>query len=279
VIVNADDPLAAAATEGLEARVVPVGAGGEVRLVEAELRWPDGLAVTVDVHGERVSATVALHGLHFAPLVALAFAAAHACGVPAAVAARGAQELFRQAPQRLQLVDGPDGSVFLLDDAKCRLHTALAGIHALAAVPRERRIVVLGELQEKPFTTEVYEPLVAPLAETADVVLAIGRSATPLAELLGDRVRPVSGVDELADRLRELAAPGVAFLTAAATAQHLERAQLLLRGADVGCLVARCTLRWSCESCPHLVPGPPERVIEAPAQGWSASHTRAPSRS
>jgi UDP-N-acetylmuramoyl-tripeptide--D-alanyl-D-alanine ligase len=265
VIVNADDELARRAAAGLRARVVQVGraADADVRLVDAHLRWPEGLEATVYLRGEPITLTVALHGLHFAPLVAYALAAADACGVPPALAARGAAELFRQSPRRVQPVPGPNGSTLLLDDFKCRLHSALAAVQTLEAAPAERRIVVLGELQERPFTEDAYRPLAEPLARTADRVLAVGRSAGPLRALLGDRAEPVAGVQELADRVRELAAPGVVTLMAGSTAQHLERAQHLLEGREVGCLVTRCALRWSCLECPYLSPGPPERVVEA----------------
>jgi UDP-N-acetylmuramyl pentapeptide synthase len=193
-VVRSDDPLARRAAAGLPCRVVLAGGGrdADVRLVSSRLRWPQGTDVELDVAGERFTTSVALHGEHLAPLVALAVAGALACGVSASDALSGAAR-FAARPGRLCPVRGPDGSMFLLDDFESRIPGAVAAVRALRAIPARRRIAVLGEVQECPQVASSYRPLAEALGEGVDLVLAVGSSGGPLGELLAGT--------QLADRL------------------------------------------------------------------------------
>ncbi|MDX6511359.1 MAG: hypothetical protein QOE36_863 [Gaiellaceae bacterium] len=88
-------------------------ADADVRLVDARLAWPNGLDVSLVVHGRPVAGRVGLHAAHLGRLVALAAAAAETCGVPAELVVEAAAS-FEPEDGRMRRVRGPNGS-FLLD--------------------------------------------------------------------------------------------------------------------------------------------------------------------
>jgi UDP-N-acetylmuramoyl-tripeptide--D-alanyl-D-alanine ligase len=264
VVVPSGDPRARRLAEALPARVVLAGWEVEagVRLVSTELDWPRGMVVELDAGGERVAMRVALHARHYAVAVALAAAAAGACGVDLATAARGVAT-FRTPPGRCEAAPGPNGSLRLVDDFKSRVSTACAAVRALGELPARRRIAVVGEVMEREQTEATYAPVAELLAEHADVVVAVGEAARPLAGLL-DGVVTVERVSELAAWLRRECREGDVVLSHGSAYQHLERAALIDEGAAVGCDVRRCTFAWRCGDCPWLEPGPPPHRVVVP---------------
>jgi UDP-N-acetylmuramoyl-tripeptide--D-alanyl-D-alanine ligase len=268
-VLNADDELAREAAGALRCRVVLAGLAddADVRLTGAELAWPHGMDVELTIGGRRLRGRVEIHGLHLAPLVALAAAAAEALGVPAEEALRGAGG-FAPPPGRMQPAPGPDGSTVLLDDAMSRLQTATASLAAFGELPAQRRVAVLGELQEADQTPDAYRPLVEPLCEHADLLVAVGRSGAPLRELLqgtslGARMVTVDGIEDAARALEGELGEGDLVLLHGANGQHLQRVKLLLDEHPVHCRVRRCTLHWRCTECPWLEATPPPTVVEA----------------
>lgn len=264
-VVNADDPLARAAADGLRCRVILAGLADDADVQVTDVRVVrDGLAVAISTRVAQGEASVRLHGAHLAPLVALAAGAAEALGVQLATALHAAAS-FAPAPGRMELAPGPNGSTFLLDYYKSRPAIAVAAVRALAQVPAQRHIAVVGEVQDHPHVAETYRPLADALRACADRVVAVGRSGPLLRELLGDdaNLAVVERADEAAALLRGNLRAGDAVLVHGAARQHLQRTQLLLDGAAVGCRVRRCTFHWLCTDCPYLVSGPPPSAVEA----------------
>lgn len=265
-VVNADDELARAAAEGLPCRVVLAGRAedAEVRVVDDRLAWPQGLDVELAVDGRRFRARLRVPGRHYAPVVALAVAAARACGIEPerAVAAVGQVE---PAPGRLSVEAGPNGSTLLMDDYKSRLPSARAALAVLAEAPAERRIAVVGEMQDRELTPADYRGLADALAGTADLVVAVGRAGPLLRECLGADARlvTVQRVEDAAAFLAAVAAPGDVVLVHGSTRQHLRRVALLLARAPVGCTVRRCVFHWLCTECIYLRSRPPDSCVEA----------------
>ena len=262
-VVNADDDLARAAATGLECRVVLAGRAddAEVRVVAERLVWPDGVEVELTVDGRRLRARLPVPGRHLAPLVALAVAAAGACGIPPQRAV-AAVERLSPAPGRLRVEPGPRGSTLLMDDYKSRLPTARAALAVLAEAPAERRIAVVGELQE--VGPVGYEGLADDLAGAADLVVAVGRSGPVLRDRLDCAgLVEVPRVEDAAAFLAREARLGDVVLVHGATRQHLGRIALLLAREPVGCNVRRCVFHWLCDDCLYLRSGPPESCVEA----------------
>jgi UDP-N-acetylmuramoyl-tripeptide--D-alanyl-D-alanine ligase len=265
-VVNADDELARATAQGLPCRVVLAGRreDADVRVLDDRLVWPDGLDVDLAVDGRRLHAHLRLPGRHYAPVVALAVAAARACGIPPEDAVAAVPQVA-PAPGRLSVEPGPNGSTLLMDDYKSRLPSARAALAVLAEAPAERRIAVVGELMDRDLTPAAYRELAEALAHTADVIVAVGRCGPLLRARLGEDARLVAvpRVEDAAAFLGSAAAPGDVILVHGSTRQHLRRVALLLARAPVGCNVRRCVFHWLCQDCIYLRSGPPASCIEA----------------
>jgi len=267
-VVNSDDELARRMARGISCRVVLAGSSpdADVRVVSAKLAWPDGLDLQLAIREQLLQARVPLHATHLAPLAALAVAAAEACGIPAPRAVE-AITTFEPPHGRMNLVDGPNGSRFLMDDYKSRIANAVLAVRALGEAPAQRRIAVLGEAQECIHTAATYAPVAAALPACADILISVGRSGPPFTELL--RGTPLAGchtsvdtVDAAVSALADLR-EGDLVLVHGATRQHLKRIKLILDGIDVGCRVRRCTFPQPCPDCRFLSSEPPARNIEA----------------
>jgi UDP-N-acetylmuramoyl-tripeptide--D-alanyl-D-alanine ligase len=265
-VVNADDVLARATAQGLPCRVVLAGRAedADVRVLEERLAWPDGLDVELGMDGRRLHARLRLPGRHYAPVVALAVAAARACGIPPERAVTAVSQV-EPAPGRLNLEPGPNGSTLLMDDYKSRLPSARAALAVLAEAPAERRIAVVGEMQDRELTPAAYRELGETLARTADLTVAVGRCAPFLGASFAAKGSfvAVPRVEDAAAFLANMAAPGDVILVHGATRQHLRRVALLLARGPVGCTVRRCVFHWLCHECIYLRSGPPASCVEA----------------
>ena len=265
-VVNADDELARAAAHGLRCPVVLAGRAedADVRVLRDELAWPDGIDVELQVDGRRLHARLRVPGRHYAPVVALAVAAARACGVPPERAVAAVARV-PPVPGRLTVETGPNGSTLIMDDYKSRLPTAKAALAVLAEAPAERRIAVVGELQDRELTPEAYRELAEALAATVDLVVAVGRGG-PLLRTgsgAGPKVVAATRVEDAAAILAGIAGPGDMILVNGATRQHLRRIRLLLAREPVGCNVRRCVFHWLCTDCIYLRSRPPESCVES----------------
>jgi UDP-N-acetylmuramoyl-tripeptide--D-alanyl-D-alanine ligase len=267
VVVSADDDVALRTARGLACRVITAGwaADADVRLDTVSLAWPHGMDIELTAFGQPVAGRLALFGRHLAAPAALALAAASASGVAPEAALRHAAS-FRPGAGRMEPVPGPAGSLFIHDDFKSRVGTAMAAVRALGEIPADRRVAVLGEVQESEHDDDAYRPIAELLPERADLVVAVGRSAPPLSRLLsGSRIAggvvSVERVEAAASALRSELAEGDVVLVHGSTSQHLERIHFLLDERRVGCRVRRCSLLWRCEECPHLTSRPPDSVI------------------
>lgn len=263
-VVNADDDLARETAEGLACRIVLAGraADADVRVLADRLFWPDGIDVELGVDGTRVRGRLRIPGRHYATVVALAVAAARACGVPPERAIEAVARVD-PAPGRLTVQPGPNGSTLLMDDYKSRLPSARAALAVLAEAPAERRIAVVGELQELP--PDGYARLAEVLERSADLMVAVGRSGPVLRDRLGRGASfvAVDRVEDAAALLGRLALPGDVVLVHGATRQHLQRIALLLARKPVGCNVRRCVFHWLCQECIYLRSRPPDACVEA----------------
>ncbi|MFL5867363.1 MAG: Mur ligase family protein [Thermoleophilaceae bacterium] len=269
VVVNADDDCALRTAEGLRAKLVTAGFAdsADVRVASVEPRWPEGIRISLDVGGRTLESDVRLFGTHLATAVALAVAAAAACGIDPSRALRAVRS-FQPPDGRLRPAPGPGGATWLLDDFKSRTATQSAAIRALADVPARRRIAVLGEVQESDLEAG-WRAAAELLPGRADTVIAVGRHADVLAAELGGTplehsARAVETFQEATAALRaEELRSGDVVLLQGATRQHLRRIKLLLEKGSVGCRVKRCSLHLLCNECPYLEAGPPESVVEA----------------
>jgi UDP-N-acetylmuramoyl-tripeptide--D-alanyl-D-alanine ligase len=266
VVVNADDGRALRTADGLRAKVVTAGLadGADIRVVSVELRWPEGMRISLDIEGKTVESTVGLFGSHLAPAVALAVAAAAACGLDPARALQGMRR-FKPPDGRLRPMPAPRGATWLLDDSKSRVATQAAAIRALGEVNGGRRIAVIGEVQDCELEAG-WRGAAALLPGRAELVIAVGRGAGALAAALvatplERSVHPFAAFQEATTALQAELRSGDVVLLHGANQQHLRRIKVLLEQGSVGCRVKRCALHWLCEDCPHLHAEPPNGVV------------------
>jgi UDP-N-acetylmuramoyl-tripeptide--D-alanyl-D-alanine ligase len=266
VVVSADDAFALRTTDGLGPNVVTAGFAGhaDVRVAEVEPQWPKGMRLLLDVGGREVRCTVGLFGSHLAPAVALALAAAAACGVDPHRAIGGLRH-FQPPDGRLRPAPAPGGATWLLDDSKSRLPTQAAAIRALGEVNGRRRIAVIGEVQDAGLEAG-WRAAAELLPGRAELVIAVGRDADALPVALAGTsldgsAHAYADFEAAAAALQAELRPGKVILLHGANNQHLRRIKVLLEQGSVGCRVKRCSLHWLCDDCPHLHASPPETVV------------------
>jgi UDP-N-acetylmuramoyl-tripeptide--D-alanyl-D-alanine ligase len=148
VALNADDPRVAGMARDARAPVVTYGRAGtaHVRAVE-EAEGPEGLALTLEVAGERQAVRLAFAGAHNVTNALAAAAAGLAAGLGLAEIGRG---LEAARPARGRCVWRQAGDVTILDDTYNANPAAVrAALDTAAAHRRGRRlIVVLGDMLE-----------------------------------------------------------------------------------------------------------------------------------
>jgi UDP-N-acetylmuramoyl-tripeptide--D-alanyl-D-alanine ligase len=223
-VLNADDPRVVAMRAVTDGPVLTFGRSehADVRAVDLVLDRLGRPSFTLrTAHG---SARVALPvlGAHQALNASAAVAAGLAAGVPLDVAAE-ALATVSLSKWRLELRDLAVGATLLNDSYNAHPESTLAGLDALAAIEGERRIAVLGEMLELGDTSEAEHRAVGEYAASrADVVVAVGKAAQPIADGAGERAVALSDNDAAIDWLRTHLAHGDVVLIKASRGVHLD---------------------------------------------------------
>ncbi|HEX7009672.1 MAG TPA: Mur ligase family protein [Phycisphaeraceae bacterium] len=260
VVLNRDDEAVMTMAQQAPARVVTYGfhEAADVRILQAEVRWPQGLHVRMAVEGRELAAQTQLLGRSMAYVVAAATAVAWVAGDDPQAAAEALAPM-RPTPGRLQRVDLPQGGHLLLDHYKSSLETIFTALDALAQLPARRRIVVLGPINSPPNPNACYREVGAHLAQVAHRAILVDvthkqwrsyragwRSAG------GDEagLEQVGSVMEAVDRLRGGIGDGDVVLIKGRGTQKLQRVGLVLAGQTVRCTLRACPLKLiECEDC------------------------------
>jgi UDP-N-acetylmuramoyl-tripeptide--D-alanyl-D-alanine ligase len=124
---------------------------------------------------------------------------------------------------RLEL-RGLAGGVMLLNDSfNAAPDSARAALDALAAIEGGRRIAVLGEMLEPGDGSDAEHWAVGQYATSrADVVVAVGEAARPIADGAGERALALAGTDAAVGWLRGHLAVGDVVLVKASRAARLD---------------------------------------------------------
>jgi UDP-N-acetylmuramoyl-tripeptide--D-alanyl-D-alanine ligase len=171
------------------------------------------------------SAAVALPlvGAHQALNASAAAAAGLAAGLhlDAIAAALAIASLSRW---RLELRVLAGGATLLNDSFNANPDSARAALDALAAIEGGRRVAVLGEMLELGDDTEAEHRAIGEYAAArADVVVAVGRGARPIADGAGDRAVALADNDAAVDWLRGHLAAGDVVLVKASREARLDQ--------------------------------------------------------
>jgi UDP-N-acetylmuramoyl-tripeptide--D-alanyl-D-alanine ligase len=229
-ILNADDPRVAAMRALTDGPVLTFGHAehANVRVTGLALDRLARPSFTLRTAGASALVALPLVGAHQALNASAAVAAGLAAGVPFDVAA-AALATASLSKWRLELRNLADGAVLLNDSFNADPDSARAALDALAAIEGGRRIAVLGEMLELGDDSEAEHRAVGEYAASrADVVVAVGEAAGPIADGAGQRAVALAGNDAAVDWLRShLAADDVVLVKASRAARLDEVAAAL----------------------------------------------------
>jgi UDP-N-acetylmuramoyl-tripeptide--D-alanyl-D-alanine ligase len=124
---------------------------------------------------------------------------------------------------RLELRDLAGGATLLNDSFNANPDSARAALDALAAIAGGRRIAVLGEMLELGDDSAAEHRAIGEYAACrADVVVAVGEAAWPIADGAGGRAVALAGHDAAVDWLRGHLAAGDVVLVKASREARLD---------------------------------------------------------
>lgn len=223
-VLNADDPRVVAMRALADGPVLTYGRAEHADVQVRDLALDRLARPSFVLRTTHASAPVALPilGAHQALNAAAAAAAGLAADVPLDVVA-AALSTASVSKWRLELRDLAVGATLLNDSFNAHPESTLAGLDALAAVEGGRRIAVFGEMLELGDDSDAEHRAVGEYAAArADVVVAVGQAAQPIAEGAGERAVALADNDAAVDWLRRHLAAGDVVLVKASRAVHLD---------------------------------------------------------
>jgi UDP-N-acetylmuramoyl-tripeptide--D-alanyl-D-alanine ligase len=194
--LNAADPRILAMARRTRARVLTFGEGGDV--VAADVVIHDDLTSTFTAKTPWGSATVVLgaRGAHNIDNALAALAVAGVSGVSLDAAVRGLRTP-RWSPWRMELHRTRTGARVINDSYNANPTSMAAALRALAAIPAQRRVAVLGVMAELGAVSDAQHRAVYELATSLGIdVLAV---AAPAYGAAG-----VGSIDEALERIGEV---------------------------------------------------------------------------
>ena len=230
--LNAGVPEVAAMASGTDARVVTFGSGGQVRA--RDLAVDDELTprFVLESPGGAVEVELGARGVHSVDNALAAAAVGIELGVSLDGVAAGLAEPTL-SPLRMEVTRTPGGARLLNDSYNANPLSMRAALHALAALPAQRRIAVLGTMAELGDFEAAEHTAIGSLAGQLGVeVIAVdapGYASGRVAVVEAD------GIDSALAALADLGTldPGCAVLVKGSRVAGLERlVERLVTGAD-----------------------------------------------
>jgi UDP-N-acetylmuramoyl-tripeptide--D-alanyl-D-alanine ligase len=223
-VLNADDPRVVAMRSLTDGPVLTFGRAehADVRVLDLALDRLGRPSFTLRAAGASAPVSLPVVGAHQALNASAAVAAGLAAGVPLDAAAE-ALATASLSKWRLELRDLADGAMLLNDSFNADPDSARTALDALAAVEGRRRIAILGEMLELGDDSEAEHRAVGEYAASrADMVVAVGPAARPIADGAGQRAVALSGNDAAVGWLRGHLAAGDVILVKASRAARLD---------------------------------------------------------
>jgi len=263
-VLNGDDPNVLWMKSQTCARVITFGVEktNDIRASDITLDWPNGTRFKLQADGETRDLHIRFIGKHmvYPILAAVAVSLAEGFTLDQVIPAL---EALHPTPGRLEPIQLANGAIILRDDFKSAVETIEAALDVLSEIPAQRRIVVLGEVEEPPGSQgPIYRQIGERIAKIASYAVFVGGNYQPYAagavrgglprDALINAQRSVFKAIEV---LRESLGPGDVVLIKGRTTQRLERVALALAGRRVKCNISLCNLHVRCENCPMLERG------------------------
>ncbi len=265
-ILNADDPLVLAMSNGCRARIITFGTSPNSSVIadQVSAAWPQRLTFRARSGNESVPVATNFVGEHtLTPVMAALTAAVH-CGVRLEQAALAIGNV-QPVPGRMSPMFLPNGACVIRDDFNATLPTVIAGLDFLAQARVSRRIVVVGDILDAGLTVRPrFRHLGLRVAGAADMAVFLGKYGRIAAKsaieagMAKESVHAFEDIKDAADFLKSELRPGDLVLSKGWQSRHLERITLSQLG-DIACWMERCRKLMPCEMCSELklIPFPP----------------------
>jgi UDP-N-acetylmuramoyl-tripeptide--D-alanyl-D-alanine ligase len=260
-IVNGDDENVRWMATQTRARVVYIGEAedAEVRATDIELEWPTGMKFVARAGAESWPVVTRLIGRHmvFPALAAITVAYLEQLPMAQAIAALARLE---PTPGRMQTMRLTSGAYAVRDEFKGSEHTFESAFAALAEIPAQKRIGVIGGISEE-HGRQAYRDVGAGAAKVLDRVVYVGttknmatfRAGATKQGMQAECIDHVHTWIEARDRVRELIEADDIVFIKGRWQQALGRVGLSLAGRDVRCRADPCPFkRMLCDVCPFL---------------------------
>lgn len=260
-VLNADDPNVRWMAGQTRARVLLAGESedADVRATDVGVEWPRGMRFSVHIGGEARHVQTRLLGrqMIFPALAAIGVGHLEGRTLDATVAAI---EQLEPTPGRMQIVNLASGAVVLRDDFKGTIDAWQAALTALAELPAQRRLVVLGDVEEVA-GKEDYRTIGRLAGAIADRVIIVGTSTNAQLYRVGltagglarEHIAHAHHPAQVTEMLRAELGQGDVVLIRGRWQQALARVGLALAGRDVQCRAYPCPFkRMLCDVCPML---------------------------
>jgi UDP-N-acetylmuramoyl-tripeptide--D-alanyl-D-alanine ligase len=225
-VLNGDDPRVVAMRSLTDGPVLTFGRAkhADVRVLDLALDRVGRASFTLHGAGGACAPVVLpLVGAHQALNASAAAAAGLATGLSLDVSA-AALATATISKWRLELRDLVGGATLLNDSYNANPDSTRAALDALAAIEGSRRIAALGEMLELGADSAAEHRSVGEYAAArADVVVAVGEAARPIADGAGERAVVVPDNEAAVDWLRDHLGSGDVVLVKASRGAHLDQ--------------------------------------------------------
>jgi len=262
-ILNADDPHVMWMGSQTQARIVTFGFDecANVRCLSFEATDQLTSHMEVLIDGEMFQLEIQLIGAVMAYPVLAVLAVAWARGLPLE-SIIPTLEALTPTLGRMQPVLLASGITLICDEHKSSLEMMEIALESLNTFPAERRLAVLGEIQQvMGDENDAYRQLGIMAGKSADKILFLGNLGA--LELLragftaggrdpSDITCLPANLAEAARTLGSTMRPGDAVLFKGRQSHFLQRLELLLMGKSAKCELEPCNFLNRCSNCPSL---------------------------
>jgi len=258
-VLNGDDPRVAAMAATCPGKVLLFGSSEkfDVCFLDPAAVWPGRLEFTVVHAGQKAAIKTQLVGVHWAPAVTGAVAAALACGatLSQAVDASASVEPY---VARMQPVTLPGGIIMLRDEHIGSVDGFEQAFHVLSQARATRRILVISDYTDSKKRPRQRMRDIARLASRTGIALVfVGeRSLEGMESARKEGIPPENShgflhMEEAAAFLRTELRRGDLILLRGRMQDHLSRLYFQILGS-VSCRLTKCGRRRPCDDCSKL---------------------------
>ena len=176
---------------------------------------------------------------------------------------------------RLELVNTKTGIKLLVDTFKSAIETVEHAMETFEALPAQRKIIILGEVEEPPESLgKIYREIGSRISKIASHMIFIGakRVKRPLFSAAKNSgmhednlIFAERSITKAIEEALELIKPGDLVLIKGRSSQKLDRIAIALLGELVTCNLETCSKKLRCNSCIKINDGSPGLIIEKKA--------------